>query len=58
MYRKGDRVELVKSLDPKLRPGMHGTVKVVTERGVVLVDWDKGETIGVILGKDFIRKVL
>lgn len=59
-YPKGTRVELVSMDDPynrKLKPGDKGTVCFVDDIGTVHVNWDCGSGLGVILGKDVIKKL-
>lgn len=59
MYPVGCRVELVAMDDPysKLAPGDCGTVRMVDDTGTVFVNWDKGESLGIVYGVDRIRKV-
>ncbi len=50
MFRKGDRVELIRCGDPytRLIPGTLGTVQLVDDLGTVHVKWDDGSMLGMI----------
>ena len=57
-YPKGTRVELVKMDDMQAPPiGTHGTVTCVDDQGTIMVDWDNGSHLGVVLGEDECRKI-
>ena len=57
-YPKGTRVELVKMDDVQAPPiGTQGTVQLVDDTGTIMVDWDNGSTLGVVLGVDECRKI-
>lgn len=57
-YPKGTRVELLKMEDVQAPPiGTHGTVTCVDDIGTIMVDWDNGSKLGVVLGTDICRKV-
>ena len=62
MTARGDRIELIRTLDPytKLRPGDQGTVRSVREELGNLkigVDWDSGSTLSLIEGADSWRVI-
>lgn len=54
MYKKGQRVELVSTTDEytKLVPGDKGTIRLVDDIGTVHINWDNGNTLGMIPGED------
>ena len=55
-YPKGTRVELIRMEDPQAPPvGTRGTVISVDDIGSILVKWDNGSTLGVVLGEDQCR---
>lgn len=57
-YPKGTRVELVKMEDVQAPPiGTLGTVNCVDDIGTIMVDWDSGSKLGVVLGTDICRQV-
>lgn len=57
-YPKGTRVELVKMDDAKAPPiGTRGTVTGVDDIGTIMVDWDNGSKLGIVLGEDICRKI-
>lgn len=57
-YPKGSRVELVKMDDVQVPPlGTQGTVTEVDDIGTIMVDWDNGSKLGVVLGEDTCRKI-
>ena len=58
-YPKGTRIELVRMDDPytKLRPGDQGQVFFVDDAGGIHINWDNGEGLAAIAGKDIIRKI-
>ena len=57
-YPKGSRVELVKMDDIQAPPiGTQGTVTEVDDIGTIMVDWDNGSKLGVVLGEDTCRKI-
>ena len=57
-YPKGTRVVLVKMNDVQAPPvGTQGTVAGVDDIGTIMVDWDNGSHLGVVLGEDICHKV-
>ena len=57
-YPKGTRVELIKMDDVQAPPlGTQGTVTGVDDIGTIMVDWDNGSKLGVVLGEDICRKI-
>lgn len=52
-YKKGMRVELVK-MDDKQRPclGEKGTITGVNDEGDIMVNWDSGSSLKLIVGLD------
>lgn len=58
-YPAGTRVELVEMDDPQAPPvGTFGTVFGVDSMGSIMVKWDNGSSLSVILGEDLCRKVI
>lgn len=58
-YPKGCRVELISMDDVQAPPiGTRGTVQGVDDAGNLLVKWDNGSGLNVILGVDEVRKIL
>ncbi len=50
-YPKGSRVVLVQMDDVQAPPiGIQGTVTGVDDIGTIMVDWDNGNKLGVVLG--------
>jgi len=57
-YPKGTRVELVKMDDEQAPPiGTQGTVSGVDDIGTIMVVWDNGSHLGLVLGEDICRKI-
>lgn len=57
-YRKGSRVVLVQMDDIQAPPlGTQGTVQCVDDIGTIMVHWDNGSHLGVVLGADICRKI-
>ena len=57
-YHKWTRVELIKRDDVQAPPrGTQGTVTGVDDIGTIMVDWDNGSKLGVVLGEDICRKI-
>lgn len=57
-YPKGTMVELVKMDDIQAPPlGTQGTVQGVDDIGTIMVDWDNGSHLGVVLGTDICHKI-
>ena len=58
-YPKGCRVELLSMDDCQAPPtGTKGTVRGVDDAGNLLVSWDNGSGLNVILGIDKVRKLI
>lgn len=59
MYPEGTRMELVQMDDPytRLKPGDKGTVRMVDDTGTIFVDWDSGSGLGIVYGKDQVKKL-
>ncbi len=57
-YPTGTRVELVHMDDVQAPPiGTQGTVCGVDDIGSIMVNWDNGSSLSVVLGEDSCRKV-
>lgn len=57
-YPRGTRVVLVKMEDVQAPPiGTQGTVQLVDDVGTIMVDWDNGSKLGIVLGEDECRKI-
>lgn len=57
-YPVGCRVELISMDDPQAPPkGTKGTVRGVDDIGNLLVRWDNGSDLNVVLGVDEVRKI-
>ena len=57
-YPKGTRVELVKMDDVHAPPiGTKGTVIGVDDIGSIMVSWDNGSSLNVVLGEDVIKVI-
>lgn len=57
-YPKGCRVRLVSMDDIQAPPkGTMGTVQGVDDAGSLLVHWDSGSSLNVVLGVDKVRKI-
>ena len=58
-YKPGTRVMLIRMSDPytDLRQGDRGTVSMVDDIGIVHVNWDRGSTLGVVLGEDECKRI-
>ncbi len=55
-YPEGMRVELVRMDDVQAPPaGTRGTVIGVDDIGSIMVDWDNGSSLNVIIGEDIIK---
>ena len=54
MYKKEQRVELISTTDEytTLVPGDKGTVRLVDDIGTIHINWDNGNTLGMIPGED------
>lgn len=59
VYPKGTRVELIQMDDPytRLKPGDKGTVRFVDDTATIFVAWDSGSGLGIVYGKDQVRKL-
>ena len=53
-YPPGTRVEVVSlcNVEEHLKPGMKGTVVCVDDQPALLVDWDNGSSLSLLIGKD------
>ena len=58
-YPPGTRVEVVSLCNEEehLKPGMKGTVVAVDDQPALLVDWDNGSSLSLLIGKDHFRVV-
>lgn len=57
-YPAGTRIELVSMDDPQAPPvGTKGTVLFVDDAGSLIMKWDNGSGLNVVLGIDKIRKI-
>lgn len=57
-YPKGSRVVLVQMDDIQAPPiGTQGTVQGVDDIGTIMVHWDNGSHLGVVLGANICRKI-
>ena len=57
-YPKGSRVELVQMDDVQTPPlGTQGTVQGVDDMGTIMVHWDNGSHLGVVLGANICHKI-
>ena len=58
-YPPGTRVEVVSlcNAEEHLKPGMKGTVVAVDDQPALLVDWDNGSSLSLLIGKDHFRVV-
>ena len=57
-YQEGMRVELIRMEDCQAPPvGTKGMVKGVDDLGSIMVDWDNGSSLSVVLGEDLCRVV-
>ena len=55
-YPKGSRVELLQMDDVQAPPvGTKGTVIGVDDIGSIMVNWDNGSSLSVVLGEDSCR---
>ena len=53
-YPPGTRVEVVSLCNEEehLKPGMKGTVVAVDDQPALLVNWDNGSSLSLLIGKD------
>ncbi len=53
-YPPGTRVEVVSlcNVEEHLKPGMKGTVVGVDDQPALLVGWDNGSSLSLLIGKD------
>lgn len=52
-YPNGTRIRMIEMDDPDpIQPGEVGTINGVDGVGTLLVDWDNGRTLGVLVGVD------
>ena len=58
-YPPGTRVEVVSLCNEEehLKPGMKGTVVGVDDQPALLVNWDNGSSLSILIGKDHFRVV-
>ena len=58
-YPEGTRIFLISMVDPysKLGNGDRGTVKSVDDAGTIHMKWDKGGSLGLVVGEDSFRKL-
>ena len=57
-YHKGARVELVKMDDIQAPPiGTKGTVVGVDDIGSIMVSWDNGSSLNVVLSEDVVKVI-
>ena len=57
-YPSGTRVELVRMNDDQAPPiGTKGTVTAVDDVGSLIMRWDNGSCLNVVLGEDAVRKI-
>lgn len=57
-YPEGTRVELLRMDDVQAPPvGTKGTVVGVDDTGSIMVSWDNGSGLNVVLGEDLVRKI-
>ena len=56
-YPPGTRVEVISLCNEEelLKPGMKGTVVGVDDQPALLVDWDNGSSLSLLIGKDHFR---
>ena len=58
IYKPGMRVRLIKMDDIQAPPvGTEGTVRGVDDIGSVMVSWDNGSCLNVVLGEDEIEVI-
>ena len=59
LYPRGTRVEVTSLCNEEehLKPGMKGTVVAVDDQPALLVDWDNGGSLSLLIGKDHFRVV-
>ena len=59
IYPPGTRVEVTYLCNEEehLKPGMKGTVVAVDDQPALLVDWDNGGSLSLLIGKDHFRVV-
>lgn len=52
-YKKGIRVKLIEMEgEPKMKPGLTGTVRLVDDIGQIHVDWDNGSGLALNIDVD------
>ena len=58
-YPPGTRVEVISLCNEEehLKPGMKGTVVAVDDQPALLVDWDNGSSLSLLIGKDHVLVV-
>ena len=57
LYPRGTRVEVVSLCNEEehLKPGMKGTVVGVDDQPALLVNWDNGSSLSLLIGQDSFR---
>ena len=58
-YPPGTRVEVISLCNEEehLKPGMNGTVVGVDDQPVLLVHWDNGSSLSLLIGQDQFRVI-
>lgn len=58
-YPPGTRVEVVSLCNEEehLKPGMKGTVVAVDDQPALLVNWDNGSSLSLLIGQDQFRVI-
>ena len=58
-YPPGTRVEVISLCNEEehLKPGMKGTAVAVDDQPALLVNWDNGSSLSLLIGKDHFRVV-
>ena len=59
MYPPGTRIELAVLCndEPGMPPGLQGTVVGVDAQPALLMEWDNGRTLSLLIGEDRFRKI-
>lgn len=58
-YPPGTRVEVISLCNEEehLKPGMKGTVVAVDDQPALLVEWDNGSSLSLLIGQDHFRVI-